>query len=418
MTREISIRAENLGKQYRITQTEQYKTLQDAITRSVKAPFCRIKDRLGSNNENNDQILFWALRGVSFDVEQGEVVGIIGRNGSGKSTLLKILSRITPPTEGTAEIHGRVGSLLEVGTGFHPELTGRENIYLSGSILGMRKCEINDQFDEIVKFSEIEKYLDTPVKRYSSGMYVRLAFAVAAHLNPEILMVDEVLAVGDVAFQKKCLGKISDVASCGRTVLFVSHNMGAIQQLCEKAILLEKGALLEFSNATDAIHRYHHLIREKTAFAPSYFNGTLKHVLEFKELTINDKIPTGEIIIVSPSSQIELKVIGLCKDDIPSFRVAFSIFKDGTKVLTQHDVVEPKFLEKGLFESKIKIPPFLLRPGEYSVSVGGNQYIGREWIWGADLAEFLVIEEWSSNYDFDDPGIVNIPHDGERVMIK
>ena len=190
-----------------------------------------------------DDTDLWALRDVSFEVKRGEVVGIIGRNGAGKSTLLKILSRITEPTAGSAKIHGRVGSLLEVGTGFHPELTGRENIYLNGAILGMRRAEIERKFDEIVAFAEIERFLDTPVKRYSSGMYVRLAFAVAAHLEPEILLVDEVLAVGDAQFQKKCLGKMGDVAKEGRTVLFVSHNMVAVQTLCQRAFWLDSGQL-------------------------------------------------------------------------------------------------------------------------------------------------------------------------------
>jgi lipopolysaccharide transport system ATP-binding protein len=199
---------------------------------------------------------FWALKDVSFDVEQGEVLGIIGRNGAGKSTLLKILSRITPPTEGTVEIHGRVGSLLEVGTGFHPEMTGRENIFLNGSILGMKKTEIEQKFDEIVKFSEIDKFLDTPVKRYSSGMYVRLAFAVSAHLEPEILIVDEVLAVGDASFQKKCLGKMGNVAKEGRTVLFVSHNMGAISSLCSRTILLSKGHKIADGETDQIIDEY------------------------------------------------------------------------------------------------------------------------------------------------------------------
>ncbi|MCA9896469.1 MAG: ABC transporter ATP-binding protein, partial [Anaerolineae bacterium] len=198
----------------------------------------------------------WALKDVSFEVKRGEVVGIVGRNGAGKSTLLKILSRITEPTSGHAEIHGRVGSLLEVGTGFHPELTGRENIYMNGAILGMRRSEIDRQFDEIVAFAEIERFLDTPVKRYSSGMHVRLAFAVAAHLEPEILLVDEVLAVGDVEFQRKCLGKMEDVAQGGRTVIFVSHNMAAVKDLCQRAFLLKEGEL-EFVGSVDAtIRRY------------------------------------------------------------------------------------------------------------------------------------------------------------------
>src|SRR5207244_3345082 len=199
---------------------------------------------------------FWALKDVSFEVRQGEVIGIIGRNGAGKSTLLKILSRITDPTEGRVTINGRVASLLEVGTGFHPELTGRENIYLNGAILGMTRAEIGRKFDEIVAFAEVEKFLDTPVKRYSSGMYVRLAFAVAAHLEPEILVVDEVLAVGDAEFQKKCLGKMSTVASGGRTVLFVSHNLTAIESLCHSCIALQRGRIFTRGSPTDVLDKY------------------------------------------------------------------------------------------------------------------------------------------------------------------
>jgi lipopolysaccharide transport system ATP-binding protein len=247
---DIAIRVENLGKQYRIGKRERYQTLRDTLTDTVTAPFRWLRNgRSANGNSAPDHI--WALKDVSFEIPRGEVVGIIGRNGAGKSTLLKVLSRITEPTEGHAEIHGRVGSLLEVGTGFHPELTGRENIYLNGAILGMRKAEIARKFDEIVAFAEIEKFLDTPVKHYSSGMYMRLAFAVAAHLDPEILIVDEVLAVGDAQFQKKCLGKIGDVAKQGRTVILVSHNIGAIRQLCHRSLLLKSGSL-SFYGATQA----------------------------------------------------------------------------------------------------------------------------------------------------------------------
>jgi homopolymeric O-antigen transport system ATP-binding protein len=231
-----AIRVEGLGKRYRLAHGQaraRYRTLRESLTGLVSAPF-----RKRSTVEE-----FWALNDVSFEVQPGEVVGIIGRNGAGKSTLLKILSRITKPTTGRVEINGRVGSLLEVGTGFHPELTGRENIYLNGSILGMSRKEIDRKFDEIVAFAEVKKFLDTPVKRYSSGMYVRLAFAVAAHLEPEILIVDEVLAVGDAEFQKKCLGKMGDVARQGRTVLLVSHQLDAVRRLCEHAALFERGCL-------------------------------------------------------------------------------------------------------------------------------------------------------------------------------
>lgn len=248
MSEYTAVQVRGLGKEYHIGGPRRsYSTIRETITDSLAAPFRRagrlLRGHASAAGDLNETI--WALREISFDIGQGEVVGIIGRNGAGKSTLLKILSRITEPNEGFAEIRGRVGSLLEVGTGFHPELTGRENIFLNGAILGMRKGEIDARFDEIVDFAEIEKFIDTPVKHYSSGMYVRLAFAVAAHLEPEILIVDEVLSVGDAAFQKKCLGKMEDVGKGGRTVLFVSHNMPAVTRLCERTILLDGGRILK-----------------------------------------------------------------------------------------------------------------------------------------------------------------------------
>ena len=247
----IAIRVENLSKEYHLGRAqEQHDTLRDALSASFK----RLRQR--PSRRANEEDILWALKDVSFEVQRGEVVGIIGRNGAGKSTLLKILSQITEPTRGRAEIHGRVGSLLEVGTGFHPELTGRENIYLNGAILGMRRQEIERQFDEIVAFAEIERFLDTPVKRYSSGMYVRLAFAVAAHLEPEILLVDEVLAVGDAAFQNKCLGKMSAVAKQGRTVLFVSHNMRAVEMLCPRSIWINSGSIADDGSSSRTVDNF------------------------------------------------------------------------------------------------------------------------------------------------------------------
>jgi lipopolysaccharide transport system ATP-binding protein len=230
------ISAENVAKQYQIGTRQEYATLRDVLVETLSAPIQRLRRRTNGQS-------FWALKDVNFEISQGEVVGIVGRNGAGKSTLLKVLSRITEPTTGCVKLYGRVGSLLEVGTGFHPELTGRENIFLNGAILGMARREIARKFDEIVAFAEIERFIDTPVKRYSSGMYTRLAFAVAAHLEPEILLVDEVLAVGDASFQKKCLGKMSEIAGKGRTVLFVSHNMAAVSQLCTRAMLLRDGRI-------------------------------------------------------------------------------------------------------------------------------------------------------------------------------
>lgn len=263
---DVAIRCEGLSKRYRIGEQERYKALRDVIADTAAAPFRRLRHAVSGNGHTSaasasapgslPSNTIWALDDVSFEVKRGEVVGIIGRNGAGKSTLLKILSRITKPTKGHAEIHGRIGSLLEVGTGFHPELTGRENIYLNGAILGMHKAEIDRKFDEIVAFAEVEKFIDTPVKRYSSGMHVRLAFAVAAHMETEILLVDEVLAVGDAQFQKKCLGKMGDVAKQGRTILFVSHNMGATGNLCRTGVVLDQGRVAARGNIQDVIGHY------------------------------------------------------------------------------------------------------------------------------------------------------------------
>jgi lipopolysaccharide transport system ATP-binding protein len=252
---DVVIRAENLGKRYRIGERERYVALRDVLTRALFAP-ARILRPRKSSSPNGDPTHIWALKGVYFEVRQGEMLGIIGRNGAGKTTLLKILARVTRPTEGHAQLRGRIGSLLEVGTGFHTELTGRENVYLSGAILGMGKKEIERKFDEIVAFAEVEKFIDTPLKHYSSGMQVRLAFAVAAHLEPEILLVDEVLSVGDIQFQKKCLGKMGDVAKAGRTVLFVSHQMNQVRRLCERIIWVDGGRIRLSSPTAEAVSAY------------------------------------------------------------------------------------------------------------------------------------------------------------------
>lgn len=252
---DYSLRIFDLGKRYPVTPPAEYKMFRDALIRAATLPV-RAARAIFNRDRGAGKNYFWALKDVSFDVMKGDVVAIVGKNGAGKSTLLKILSRITDPTEGGADIHGRVGSLLEVGTGFHQEMTGRENVYMNGTLLGMRKAEIDGKMDEIIAFAEVEKFIDTPVKRYSSGMYMRLAFSVAAHLEPDVLVVDEVLAVGDVAFQKKCLGKMGEVASHGRTVLFVSHNMSAVQALCNKAVLLEKGRVIDQGSAGDIVQQY------------------------------------------------------------------------------------------------------------------------------------------------------------------
>lgn len=277
----ISIR--NISKKYILGERQPYYSFRDTISGILSKPFT--KEKLQKDE-------FWALKDVSFDVNQGDVVGIIGRNGAGKSTLLKVLSQITPPTEGEIRLRGRVASLLEVGTGFHPELTGRENIYLNGAILGMKRWEINQKFDEIVEFAEISKFLDTPVKHYSSGMYMRLAFAVAAHLEPEILLVDEVLAVGDAQFQKKCLGKMSEVSKQGRTVLFVSHNMGAINDLCQNAVLLNNGLMKDMGPTKRIINEY--LSDAKTGTLNQSNNNLNSEFFKNVNINNNKEIKTGE----------------------------------------------------------------------------------------------------------------------------
>jgi len=255
---ETVIKVQNLSKQYRIGTKEGYKTFRETLVDAAKAPFQKISTLINPQSaiRNPQSETIWALKDVSFEVKQGEVIGIIGRNGAGKTTLLKILSKITEPTEGRVELKGRIGSLLEVGTGFHPELTGHENVYLYGAILGMDRWEVTRKFDEIVAFAGIEKFIETPVKRYSSGMYMRLAFAVAAHMEPEILLVDEVLAVGDMAFQRKCLGKMGEVSKEGRTVLFVSHNMAAVENLCQRGVMLNQGRIEYIGSQTEAINQY------------------------------------------------------------------------------------------------------------------------------------------------------------------
>jgi lipopolysaccharide transport system ATP-binding protein len=383
---DLAISVENLGKLYHIgTRQERYKTLRDSLVNALVDPIRRFGKSKGGDR-NQDTI--WDLKDVSFEVKQGEVVGIIGRNGAGKSTLLKILSHITEPTEGRVRLRGRVGSLLEVGTGFHTELTGRENIYLNGAILGMKKAEIERKFDEIVAFAEIEKFLDTPVKRYSSGMYVRLAFAVAAHLEPEILVVDEVLAVGDVEFQKKCLGKMGNVARQGRTVLFVSHNMASIRMLCSAAILLENGSI-KMSGSPDAViggylSASHDavLVREwSEAIGPGdrYFRLLRLEILQNGNLA-TEHVSTGTPLEVRVKFLVEQTAahlqVGLelgTIDGIPLFQ---SFHSDGVETLT---------LERGVHCLSCVIPAEILNEGMYVIRPLAALYFTR-WILNSDLS--------------------------------
>ena len=338
------ITVEKLSKRYVIGHQRNAKdglrhTIEDAFRNPIKWLCARKRDREAAREE------FWALENVSFEVKQGEVVGIIGRNGAGKSTLLKILSRITEPTQGRISLRGRVASLLEVGTGFHQELTGRENIFLNGAILGMSQAEIRRKFDEIVTFSEIEKFLDTPVKRYSSGMYVRLAFAVAAHLEPEILIVDEVLAVGDGEFQKKCMGKMDEVARCGRTILFVSHNMGAIRRLCQRAVLLESGRMLQ-SGPTETVLSHYLSLGDtgkgrRTWTATQARSHDSRICLRSLRIVAEGDTVSDRIGITSPMAvELEYEL----KQDLPLFRIALRfVTADGTIAFTTSDSATPEF---------------------------------------------------------------------------
>jgi lipopolysaccharide transport system ATP-binding protein len=412
----VVIKVEKLGKSYIIRHQGQsgYVALRDVIADKVKDTFSKTKYLVTNTPvpKTAAKEEFWSLKDVSFEVNQSDRVGIIGRNGAGKSTLLKILSRITEPTLGRFSTKGRIASLLEVGTGFHPELTGRENIFLNGAVLGMHRAEIKKKFDEIVDFSEVEKFLDTPVKRYSSGMYVRLAFAVAAYLESEILVVDEVLAVGDLQFQKKCLGKMQDVSqSEGRTVLFVSHNMGTINQLCNKGILLKAGRISDMGSTGDIVRRYMKSGSTNGQIERSSVSGTLVPNITFSEISING-LHSNDIYI-SPSNELMIELTGVCNHDMDYFRTGITILKDGIKLFSSHNHPEPQPIKKGKFSAEFSIPKYILRPGDYSISIfghdNGNNRKGTEWIYGNEVLTFTILEEWDTINDLHNEGIFNLP---------
>jgi ABC-type polysaccharide/polyol phosphate transport system ATPase subunit len=377
---DFAIRVEGVSKQFRIgASPARYATLRDTIANMATAPLRAAKAMVHRDQNDADAAShFWALKDVSFDVRPGEVIGLIGRNGAGKSTMLKILTRITEPTEGWAEIRGRVGSLLEVGTGFHPELTGRENVYLNGAILGMGRAEINARFDEIVAFAEVDRFIDTPVKHYSSGMYLRLAFAVAAHLQPEVLLVDEVLAVGDSSFQEKCLGKMGDVAKEGRTVVFVSHNMVAVNLLCERVVWLSEGHVRAIGPAAQIVRDY--LLerpasrRTNTAAAGKSGQSATAVTLHSVDLTLqDDATPRSAMAFNSP---IVVRIPYDVNAALDDFRIAVSV-QDlrGIDVfeswITDKEKPDPRpfSVSPGTYRSTCVIPPRLLLPGSYNLKV-------------------------------------------------
>lgn len=379
----VVIRVENLSKQYRLGSINH-----GTLARDLQSWWARLRGKEDPNLRLDQTVMpskmagadrFWALRDLSFDVKQGEVLGIIGGNGAGKSTLLKILSRVTTPTTGEVKISGRIASLLEVGTGFHPELTGRENVFLNGSILGMSRQEISTKFDEIVSFAEVEKFIDTPVKRYSSGMYVRLAFAVAAHLEPEILIVDEVLAVGDAQFQMKCLGKLEEVGRSGRAVLFVSHNMTAIKQLCQKVILIQSGRIADMGTPEEVVQQYLVNSGHSEAAEDVDIQGILTRLPEdphielldvtFPEINLNSRI-------LESGMSVKITVKFRIKKSASNLRLFFDLLNEYESLIFRSfhdcDYDRPMTLEPGEYSTTAVIPANFLAPLKYYLRIGAT----------------------------------------------
>lgn len=404
------IEAKGLYKYYKLGQRQQYYTIRDSISNVLKL----------KREENS---LFCALKNVTFDMEEGEVLGVIGPNGSGKSTLLKILARITPPTKGKAILRGRVGSLLEVGTGFHPELTGKENIYLNGAILGMSRIEIKQKFDEIVEFAGVQKFIDTPVKRYSSGMYVRLAFAVAANLNTEILLVDEVLAVGDIEFQKKCLGKMGEISKQGKSIIFVSHNMGSIRALCDRAILITAGSI-------SAIGKTDKVVTEYVSMYSQSNKGSLKQLISQYSKDENARIKN---IVVRQNNNASL---ALESDKITEIEIDFEVLKqtanlrlyvdlidsdENTLLRSFHDESSGKtsLFKKGRYTAKVYIPKDFLSPRNYNLSFGLTIHNSKSCLLGNIRIPVTVIKGGVVSINYPDSPIVgklSIPLDWKILL--
>ena len=387
---DTAIKVRGIGKSYLISHIE---AEDDTASLYSKAPWFKGLRRRGSQRLSSE--IFWALRDIDFDVPRGQIFGIIGRNGAGKSTLLKILSRITEPTEGYAEIRGRVGSLLEVGTGFHPELTGRENIYLNGTLLGMRKKQIDRVFDAIVAFAEVERFIDTPVKRYSSGMYVRLAFAVAAHLEPDVLIIDEVLAVGDIEFQKKCLGKMKEVTGQGRTVLFVSHNLTSVNSLCDRCLLLEHGKTVKEGLTKDVTQLYfgvsgsHRTDGSILAFADGGEPGDEVAQLMAARMIDRTGSPTYAPSIYDDFGiQIDFRIL---RDSVP-FVILVHIYSEGQCAFMSMPAELPSF-DKGVYRAIVWLPSHLLNEGFYDLKISGMTMNPQVLHFGEEQAIYFYVSE-------------------------
>jgi len=408
---DFAIRAKGLGKRYRIGRREAYGALRDSIARALRAPF-----RLGRQPDplsgGGTPDVVWALRDVSFDVEHGDVIGIVGRNGSGKSTLLKILSRITEPTEGVAEVRGRVGSLLEVGTGFHPELTGRENVFVNGAILGMGRRETQRKFDEIVAFADVDRFIDTPVKHYSSGMQMRLAFAVAAHLEPELLLIDEVLAVGDAAFQQKCLGKMKEVHSLGRTVLLVSHQMNQLRRLCTKGVWLDQGRLVECGPAKDVIGAYEASFRGAGESVRAARPASRARFLSWR---VAGALPGRENIVTNTdvvSVTFKLEVV----EPLRRARHGIALLSPSGQNLWATARVDLD-LRPGIYELVHTVPGLALQPGPYYWQVSVYNDNGMIDLWDC-LPELIIATDPVTHYRDEYTGLLNLPSDFQCLSVR
>ncbi len=399
----VVIHSVGLGKRYAIGERARYLALRDVLANAMKAPM-RLFGFNHRNAGSRGREQMWALRDVSFEIQQGEIVGLIGRNGAGKTTLLKILSRVTRPTVGFADVHGRIGSLLEVGTGFHPELTGRENVFLSGAILGMGNREIARKFDEIVAFAEVKQFIDTPLKHFSTGMQMRLAFAVAAQLEPEILLVDEVLAVGDLEFQKKCLGKMSEVSKGGRTIVFVSHQMSQIRRLCERVIWVDRGVIQQDGPTIDVVSAYERAFMERTkVYAQEESSGQGIQFLKW-EFLVEDGAPSNVLQHFDP---VSFRVVIHLPEPILKGSYAILLFDDAGRIIW-HGLFELSGLQPGTFEFLHRLPMLPIKPGVYRWKAG--VYDGHQWTdgWWA-LPEVVVGTKPTSSTGDEFQGILNLP---------
>jgi lipopolysaccharide transport system ATP-binding protein len=401
-----AVSARGLGKRYRLGEAvgrprSLYELLTDGFARLSGA---------STDRRRADEV--WALEDVDFEIAPGEVVGVVGRNGAGKSTLLKVLSRITTPTTGRVELRGRLASLLEVGTGFHPELTGRENIYLNGTILGMRRREIDRKFDEIVAFAETERFLDTPVKRYSSGMYVRLAFAVAAHLDADVLVVDEVLSVGDAAFQRKSLGRMADISTSGRTVIFVSHNLGAVRRLCGSVLVLERGRLRFRGSTEEGVGLYEDQIAAQPALEAPQFHGALSDRIRFRSLRFLQE--GREVERVDPEAELTIEVEGVAEERFEALDLNIGVSRDGVRLFSCHDAAAATPMDPGPFRSSFRLAAATLRPGRYAVGLGAYRPGMVETLWSPEVAILEVTERWGERVEEREVGAVGVEYRGER----